>query len=113
MAERSFFGKLFDFSFTEFITTDIIKILFGLAIFFSGLGALMIIISGFRINALLGILFLLLSPLVFLLYVMASRVALEVVMVLFRIEGHTRSLASGAGESRGTGGPGGNPAESA
>lgn len=31
--KRGFFGQLFDFSFTEFITTKAIKVLYGLAIF--------------------------------------------------------------------------------
>jgi hypothetical protein len=93
MEDRSFFSKLFDFSFSSFVTTDIIKIIYGLAIFFSVIMALGFIISGFNAGAAWGILALLVSPLVFLLYVMACRVWLEIVIVIFRIAENTQAMA--------------------
>lgn len=95
MNEKSFFGAMFDFSFSEFITTRIIKVLYGLAIFFCGLGVLVCIISAFRIQSFAGVLMLLVSPLLFLLYVAAARVGLELVMVIFRIAENTEHLAPG------------------
>lgn len=94
MAEKpGFFGSLFDFSFTEFVTTKVIKLLYALAIFLSGLTALYLVISGFRGGAAAGVLAVLIAPLVFLFYVIAVRVWLEVIIVLFRIADHTRDIA--------------------
>ena len=45
--ERGLIGSLFDLSFTDFVTTRIIKFLFILAIIFSGIQALAVIIAGF------------------------------------------------------------------
>lgn len=93
MEERSFLSKLFDFSFTQFITTNIVKLIFGLAIFFAAVATIAFIAGGFQINGFAGVLALLFSPLIFLLYVMACRVGLEVVIVIFRIAEHTGKLA--------------------
>ena len=85
MMEKPFFSSMFDFTFTAFITTRVIKLIFGLAIFFSGLLALMLVVSAFQTHASFGVLVLLISPLLFLFYVAAARVALELVIVIFRI----------------------------
>ena len=58
-----------------------------------GLAALIFIIVGFRLSGFLGVLALLVSPLFFLLYVAASRVWLEVMVVVFRIAEHTGKIA--------------------
>jgi cobalamin biosynthesis protein CobD/CbiB len=90
--ERGFIGSLFDFSFTEFITTKLIRFLFGLGVFIAGVFALLFIASGFRQSAVAGVLFLVVSPLMFLLYVIIVRVALELTMVMFSIEEHTKQV---------------------
>ena len=92
-----FFASLFDFSFTEFITTKLIKFLYGLGMLLGGLMALALIIAGFTQKAIVGILFLILSPLVFLLYVIAARVWLELIIVVFRIAEHTAEIAKQRG----------------
>jgi len=94
--QRGFLGSLFDFSFTEFVTIRIIKVLYALAVLFSGIAALGMIIGGFSRGAGIGVLFLILSPLVFLVYVLAARVWLEVIVILFRIAEHTRTIAEKA-----------------
>lgn len=94
MEERKgFFASLFDFSFTEFITIRIIKILYGIVIFLAGLSVLYLIIYGFRLSAAMGILYLVLSPVIFILYVIIARVWLEIVMVIFRIAENTQKIA--------------------
>ena len=92
-----FFASLFDFSFTEFITTKLIKFLYGLGMLLGGVMALGLIIAGFAQSAIVGILFLVLSPLVFLLYVIGARVWLELVIVVFRIAQHTAEIAKNTG----------------
>ncbi len=94
MEQKSgFFGQLFDFSFTEFVTTRIIKVLFGLAIFFSVVIAIIIIVSAFYDSTAAGAVALVLSPLWILLCVVVARVILEIVVVMFRIAEHVGDIA--------------------
>lgn len=92
MEVKGFFSSLFDFSFTEFITPRIIKLLFVLAIIISAIFALFIFFVGITRGGLEALLTLILAPLVFLLYVVGARVWLEVIMVMFRIADNTDKL---------------------
>jgi hypothetical protein len=92
MNTKGFFGSLFDLSFSEFVTTRVIKLLFILTIIGSGLGALFILISMFSVGFGRGLLGLIVAPILFLLYVLFSRIWLEVVIVLFRIAENTSRL---------------------
>jgi hypothetical protein len=86
---KGFLGALFDFSFTNFITTKIIKLLYVISMLGAAAVALSIIVAGFNVNSGVGLLALILSPVAFLLVVAYSRIALELVIVFFRIEEHT------------------------
>ncbi len=90
--QKGFLGALFDFSFSDFITIKLIKILYILGIIFSGIAAIMVIVNGFNISAGAGIIFLILSPLFFLLYVILVRVWLEIIIVIFRIAENTKQM---------------------
>ncbi len=94
MSERKgFIGSLFDLSFTEFVTTRIIKFLFVLAIIASAIGAVAMVIGAFSSHSVpVGILGLVLSPVVFCLYVLLSRMWLELIIVAFRIAENTGRL---------------------
>jgi hypothetical protein len=92
MASKGTFGMLFDLSFTEFVTTRFIKVLFVIGIVFAAIGTFTLIIGGFSAGAGKGILFLLLSPIVFLLYVFFVRIWCETIIVLFRIAENTSRL---------------------
>ena len=91
--KRGFFAQLFDFSFTEFLTTKIIKVLYGLIIFFAAVIAIVVIVGSFSESAVAGAVFLVLSPLWLLLCVVVARVILEIVVVLFRIAEHVGDIA--------------------
>ena len=84
---------VFDFSFRDFVTLKLMKFLYGLSLFFSGVTALIMIIMGFAGSVGYGILFLILSPLIFLFLAFISRVYLELMIVLFRIEENIAKLA--------------------
>ncbi|MBD2694926.1 DUF4282 domain-containing protein [Anabaena catenula] len=90
---RGFFTVLFDFSFSEFITPSIIGVLYGIGMFFAGLGGLGIILSGFNQGFFPGIVSLLLAPLVFFLYIIFIRVGLEGLLVAFRTAANTGRTA--------------------
>lgn len=87
-----FIGGLFDFSFTTFVTTKVVKVLYGLWL----VGVVGIVLVGFYgaiDNMFLrtythpaeGFMMLLLTPLVAALYLVLGRVYMEVIIVLFRI----------------------------
>ena len=83
--EKGFFTQLFDFSFTEFVTTKIIKFIYILGLILTGLATIAIIISAFSQSSVIGIVSLIFSPLIFLIYVIILRVWLEIIIVIFRI----------------------------
>jgi len=93
MNDKGFFGSLFDLSFTEFVTTRIIKLLFIVGIVAAGIGALAIlggaIAAGGFLRIVLG---LVLAPVAFVLYVLLVRVWLELIIVAFRIAENTGRL---------------------
>ncbi len=91
--KKGFLGALFDFSFSEFITIKLIKILYISGIIFSTIVAIIFIVSGFNISTGVGIIFLILSPIIFLLYVILIRIWLEIIIVIFKIAENTKQLA--------------------
>ena len=88
-----FFGELFDFSFLEFITPKIIKVVYGLAIAMAGLVALVIILVGFSDSNFAGVVAIVVAGVYFLASVVFTRVVLEFIMVTFRIADSTRETA--------------------
>jgi hypothetical protein len=89
----SFFSALFDFSFSEFITTRIIKVLYILSIIGIALISLVILISSFTQGAGAGILGLIFAIIFFFLYVILARVWMELIIVIFRIAEYARDIA--------------------
>ena len=80
---------LFDLKFDKLITPRVISIIYVIAIILVGLVAIAMIIAGFTESVGQGLVLLILSPLVFLLYVLIVRIWLELVIVVFRIERNT------------------------
>jgi hypothetical protein len=90
---KGFFGALFDFSFTSFVTTRIIKVLYALILVLAVLSALLFTITMFRVNAVLGLLTLIIGDPLFIIIVMAFwRLVLESFVVVFRIAEDVRAL---------------------
>ena len=90
---RGFFAALFDLSFTTFITTKFIKFAYILFILIAGLGALALIAKGFDIGTGAGLGALVLSPIVFFIYLIGFRILLESVINAFRITEHLSEIA--------------------
>jgi len=93
MENKSFFGSLFDFSFQSFITPTIIKILFVIGIILTAIFTIIGIVFSFIAGIAPGILMLILSPIVFILYVLAVRIYLEILIILFRMQNDIAKLA--------------------
>ncbi len=82
---QGFFAKLFDFSFHGFVTPTIISIIYGIVLVLLVVATILSIVWGFRIGTAVGVIILILSPIIFFIYLIFARVWLEVVVVLFRI----------------------------
>lgn len=92
--ERGFFGSLFDFSFTSFVTTKIIKVLYGLLIAGAVVFSLVLIVGSFSDSPGAGVFMLVIgAPLFFFIAVLYARVVLELIIVVFRIADHTAEIA--------------------
>jgi len=98
MDNKGSLGLLFDLSFSEFVTTRVIKVLFIIGVLFAGIGSLTFIWSGFQGGFLKGLLFLILSPLVFLLWTLGARIWCELIIVAFRIAENTSRMVQGKSE---------------
>jgi len=90
---KGFFTTLFDFSFSEFIVPKVIQTLFVIGILAAAVGAFFFIVWGFRGGFFAGLLTIILSPIIFVIYVILVRVFLEAVMVLFRISDNLTKIA--------------------
>jgi hypothetical protein len=90
----SFFKTLFDFSFSEYVTTKIIKFLYVVTIIIAALTWLGVLIFSLgQRNALAVIAALILCPIAFVLQVIFTRVGYEILIVVFGIAEHTRDMA--------------------
>jgi hypothetical protein len=88
--KADFFHPLSNFSFSQFVTTKIIKFLYGFSIIAAGLMAILFVIFGFSTSMGFGVFALLVgAPLIFLLTMICSRVVLEIIIVIFRIAENT------------------------
>jgi sensor histidine kinase YesM len=85
MQYKGFLGTLFDFSFSEFITTKVIKFILGLAMVVNAILTIVFIVGAFQTGWLGGIIVLILSPLLYLIMMLISRIYLELIIVIFRI----------------------------
>lgn len=92
MAQKNSIGMLFDLSFSEFVTTRVIKVLFILGVIFAAIGTITLILGGFSASTGRGSFFLILSPLFFFLYVLGVRIWCEMIIVIFRIAENTSRL---------------------
>jgi hypothetical protein len=95
---RGFLGALFDFSFTSFVTTRIIKVLYVLILILTVLSALVFTVSAFSGSKLFGFLTLIIGDPLFIVIVMAFwRLVLESFVVRFRIAEDVRALRERGG----------------
>lgn len=85
MEEKGFIGTMFDFSFSQFVTTKVIKFLLVIAMILAAIIAISIIVSGFAAAWWKGLIALILSPVIYLLIMLGFRIYLELIIVIFRI----------------------------
>jgi uncharacterized membrane protein len=84
--EKGFLSSLFDVSFSNLITTRVIKVIYILSMILIGLTALVFVAGAFSNSVAAGLFTLvILAPLAALLYLIYVRVILEVIICVFRI----------------------------
>jgi hypothetical protein len=83
--KKGFFGALFDFSFEHFITPMIVKIVYVLAFIALVIGWLVLLVGGFAQSASAGVFFLILGPIVLVLYLAFIRMTLEFYLAIVRM----------------------------
>ncbi|PWW82165.1 hypothetical protein CR164_07480 [Prosthecochloris marina] len=95
MNAHGFFSKLFDFTFKEFITLQIVKYLYIIGLVFAGISALGFAgagISDLRYDVIAGLVKILLSPFAFALTAILIRLVLEALVATFRIAENTTKI---------------------
>lgn len=97
--QRGFLATLFDFSFDDFLTPGVLKLLYTIGLLAALFGSLRFIGGGFGRGLWTGIGALLLAPLLFVVYSLLARVVVELVMVFFRIAEHMETLVEVEGRS--------------
>ena len=83
--DKGFIGTLYDFSFSQFVTPKVLKLLYTLGLLVALFGAIRFIGAGFDRGVLAGLVSLIVSPALFLLYSLLARVAVELAAELIRI----------------------------
>jgi hypothetical protein len=84
--QKGFLASLFDLSFSNLITTKVIKVIYLLSMILIGLFALAVVVAAFADSVGAGLFVLLIvAPFISLLYLIYTRVVLEVIIALFRI----------------------------
>jgi hypothetical protein len=123
METKGFFAGLFDFGFTSFITLKFLRIIYALVVALILLVGLIALIAGLSQGGATAVASILLVPLGALLYLVFTRVTMEVIALFFRIGENTSVMAAAAtgqapppatpgygqpgGDFGGAGGPGG------
>lgn len=90
--KKNFVQTLFDFSFDSLITPRIISVIYGVAMFFTGIGTLIFVWNALEENFLMGIGSLILAPIVFFLGLVLARIYCELVIALFKVAENTSHL---------------------
>lgn len=91
---KGFFGALFDFSFTSFVTPKLVKVLYVLITIWTVLWALIFLRYGFKYGGAVGGFFTLLivDPIMILLILGAWRVVLELFMVVHNLHDNVKAI---------------------
>jgi uncharacterized membrane protein len=94
MQEKSFLATLFDFSFSSLITIKIVRFLYALALIGAAVWTLIVLVAAFNESGGAGIVVLVLTPIIFLLFAIVVRVYMELIIVQFKIADNTSKMAA-------------------
>jgi hypothetical protein len=100
MEGKSFLSVIFDFSFSEFVTTRVIKFLLALAMIVNVIITIGVIVGAFQNSVFGGIIALILSPVIYLVMMLFSRIYLELIIVIFRIAENLTKIRESLGSAK-------------
>lgn len=103
---KGFFGSLFDFGFTSFITLKFLRVIYAVVVVLIILTGLFLVVRGLTQGGAGAVFGLVIAPILTLLYLVLARIYLEVVAVLFRIGENTTIMARALGAGQTPGDPG-------
>lgn len=97
--DKGFFGALFDFSFDNFIAPKLVKFLYVLSLIVTTVYAIGLLIfalasiaSGDGPQTIVGLLFIVLSPVIWLVGLIVTRLYLELAIVMFKISDDIKDI---------------------
>ena len=93
MEKKNVLALMFDLSFSDFVTTRVVKVLFIIGVVMTGIGTLLTVVAGFAGGFASGFIALILAPVWFLLGTFLSRIYCELIIVVFRIAENTSIMA--------------------
>ena len=91
-SEVSFFKSLFDFQLRNFITLSVLRFLYALLTILTVLGGAIIMLTGLFSGERMGLLYVILTPPVVLLYLIFTRLYIELLANLQRIGDNTQKM---------------------
>ena len=94
---KGFMSSLMDTRFNNLITPSMVRFLYILMMVVIAIGLVVAIIAGFADSSGSGIAALIIGPIVALLYLIVSRVYLELIIVLFKIREASEQVAENTG----------------
>lgn len=89
-SDKSFFARLFDLSFSEFVTPSLIKLIYIIFIIIAAIAAVAVFAAFAADGGASVVIGIILAPIVFFVYVLFARVMAEIYLILFKIEENTR-----------------------
>lgn len=95
-----FFGRLFDFSFSSFLTVTLAKVLYGIVLVFGALTAVVIIIALASQKPAYLVIGIIVAPLMFLVIAIYGRIVAEGMIVLFKIAENTDRTSRNTARAR-------------
>lgn len=91
--ERGFFEALMDTRFENLITPKLVSFVYIVGMIVLAIGTVIAVIAGFADSAGTGVLFLIIAPLIALLYLIVLRLWLELIVVAFKIRDAADTIA--------------------
>jgi len=96
--QKALIESLVDFSFGEFVTLRIIKLLYALHLLVGLIVAIGLVLSGFRESTAQGLLLLILGAVGLIFWTLYVRVLLEVLIAVFRLAENVSRIANRSGQ---------------
>ena len=93
---KGFFASLFDFGFTSFITLKFLRVIYGVVVVLILLTSVAILVASISQGGMYAVLAIVVVPIVTLIYLVLTRVSLEIVALFFRIGENTSLMVAAA-----------------